>query len=40
MDLGTRNRIGSTTVEVGPLGLGTVPIGGLYEPVTDDDAFR
>ena len=39
MDLGTRNRIGSTTVEVGPLGLGTVPIGGLYEPVTDDDAF-
>ena len=40
MDLGTRNRIGSTTVEVGPLGLGTVPIGGLYEPVTDDDAYR
>ena len=40
MDLATRNRIGSTTVEVGPLGLGTVPIGGLYEPVTDDDAFE
>ena len=39
MDLETRNRIGSTTVEVGPLGLGTVPIGGLYEPVSDEDAF-
>jgi D-threo-aldose 1-dehydrogenase len=39
LDLETRNRIGSTTVEVGPLGLGTVPIGGLYEPVTDEDAF-
>jgi D-threo-aldose 1-dehydrogenase len=39
LDLGTRNRIGSTTVEVGPLGLGTVPIGGLYEPVSDEDAF-
>jgi D-threo-aldose 1-dehydrogenase len=39
LDLETRNRIGSTTVEVGPLGLGTVPIGGLYEPVSDEDAF-
>jgi D-threo-aldose 1-dehydrogenase len=39
VDLGTRNRIGRTTLEVGPLGLGTVPIGGLYEPVSDEDAF-
>jgi len=39
VDLGTRNRIGRTTLEVGPLGLGTVPIGGLYEPISDEDAF-
>jgi D-threo-aldose 1-dehydrogenase len=39
VDLGTRNRIGSTTLEVGPLGLGTVPIGGLYEPISDEDAY-
>ena len=39
MDLATRNRIGSTSVEVGPIGLGTVPIGGLYEPITDEDAL-
>jgi D-threo-aldose 1-dehydrogenase len=35
VDLTTRNRIGSTGVEVSPLGLGTVPLGGLYEPVPD-----
>lgn len=38
MDLSARNRIGSTTVEVTPLGLGTVPIGGLYQPVPAADA--
>lgn len=38
MDLSTRNRIGSTDVLVSPLGLGTVPIGGLYEPVSDGEA--
>lgn len=38
MDLASRKRIGSTRVEVTPLGLGTVPIGGLYEPVTDIEA--
>jgi D-threo-aldose 1-dehydrogenase len=35
LDLSSRNRIGSTTVEVTALGLGTVPLGGLYEPVAD-----
>lgn len=38
MDLSTRKRIGSTSVEVTPLGLGTVPLGGLYEPVSDAEA--
>lgn len=38
MDLSSRNRIGSTDVAVSPLGLGTVPIGGLYEPVPDQEA--
>lgn len=38
MDLSIRNRIGSTGVEVGPLGLGTVPLGGLYEPISDAEA--
>jgi D-threo-aldose 1-dehydrogenase len=38
VDLSSRNRIGSTSVQVTPLGLGTVPIGGLYEPVSDTDA--
>ena len=38
MDLSTRNRIGSTSVEVTPLGLGTVPLGGLYEPVSDAES--
>lgn len=38
VDLSTRNRIGSTALEVSPLGLGTVPIGGLYQPVTDAEA--
>jgi D-threo-aldose 1-dehydrogenase len=38
LELTSRNRIGSTNVEVTPLGLGTVPIGGLYEPVPDAEA--
>jgi D-threo-aldose 1-dehydrogenase len=39
VDLFSHNRIGSTAVEVSPLGLGTVPLGGLYEPITDSDAY-
>jgi D-threo-aldose 1-dehydrogenase len=35
VELSSRNRIGSTSVEVTPLGLGTVPLGGLYEPIPD-----
>jgi len=38
VDLSARNRIGSTSVAVTPLGLGTVPIGGLYQPISDDEA--
>lgn len=38
MDLSTRNRIGSTDVFVSPLGLGTVPIGGLYQAVSDAES--
>jgi D-threo-aldose 1-dehydrogenase len=39
VDPSARTRIGPTHLEVGQLGLGTVPIGGLYEPVSDDDAL-
>lgn len=39
LDLSSRNRIGSTAVEVSPLGLGTVPLGGLYEPVAEAEAL-
>ncbi len=38
MKLEQRNRIGATTLEVSPLGMGTVPIGGLYSPISDADA--
>jgi D-threo-aldose 1-dehydrogenase len=38
VDLSVRNQVGSTDVRLSPLGLGTVPIGGLYSPVSDADA--
>jgi D-threo-aldose 1-dehydrogenase len=38
MDPTSKARIGTTQLEVGRLGLGTVPIGGLYESVADDEA--
>ena len=31
-------QLGHSSVEVGALGLGTAPIGGLYAPVSADDA--
>jgi len=31
--------IGTTSLKVTQLGLGTAPLGGLYKPVSDDDAF-
>ena len=31
-------RLGRTDVEVTTLGLGTAPLGGLFEPVSDADA--
>jgi D-threo-aldose 1-dehydrogenase len=33
------HNIGTTSLKVTRLGLGTAPLGGLYRPVTDDDAF-
>jgi D-threo-aldose 1-dehydrogenase len=38
MELSARVPLGSTRVRVPRLGLGTVPIGGLYEPIDDDEA--
>jgi len=33
------SRVGTTDLEVTRLGLGTAPLGGLYSPVSDADAF-
>ena len=35
-----RQKIGNTSLEVTQIGLGTAPLGGLYRPVGDDDAFE
>jgi D-threo-aldose 1-dehydrogenase len=37
-ELGSRRRLGSSSVEVGPLGLGVAPLGNLYSEVNDTDA--
>jgi len=38
IDLNSRRRIGTTQCMVGPLGLGTAPLGNLYESVSDTTA--
>ena len=38
MDISARVPLGSSRVNVTRMGLGTVPLGGLYEPIGDDDA--
>ncbi|HEX8940881.1 MAG TPA: aldo/keto reductase [Candidatus Limnocylindrales bacterium] len=39
MDPTTRRRLGSSSVHVTALGLGTVPLGGLYSPVEEADGL-
>ena len=34
-----RRTVGTTDLEVTRFGLGTAPLGGLYSPVADEDAF-
>lgn len=34
-----KNSVGSTSLKVTEFGLGTAPLGGLYQPVSDEDAF-
>lgn len=34
-----KNSVGSTALKVTEFGLGTAPLGGLYQPVSDEDAF-
>jgi len=38
MDVSARVALGSSRVHVTRMGLGTVPLGGLYEPVDDEEA--
>lgn len=38
MDVSARVALGSSRVHVTRMGLGTVPLGGLYEPIGDEDA--
>jgi D-threo-aldose 1-dehydrogenase len=39
MDVSARAPLGSSKVHVTRMGLGTVPIGGLYEPIGDEEAL-
>ena len=38
MEISERVELGSSSVHVARMGLGTVPLGGLYEPIDDDEA--
>src|SRR5689334_16985124 len=38
IDLSARRRLGSTSLQLGPLGLGVAPLGNLYAQVSESDA--